>query len=369
MTTVHYPFDTRIFYKEALSLQNAGYNIVLVAPHNKNETVAGIRIISLKNIKNRFLRMLISPLAAYKKAKFENADIYHIHDPELLPAGRLLKRHGKTVIYDMHENLPKQILHKWWIKPYLRKCLALLASMSEKCLLSGIPVIFAEHSYKKDYLWINNYTTILNMPLKEWLNPSKKDDNFAGRITIGYMGKVSRIRGSEITIEALAALRHRGIEIKFECIGYAENTHKEKLLELCRKYSLHGITFHGHMPATKGWNIIGQCDICLALLHPIPNYIESYPTKLFEYMSLGIPVIASNFPLWREIIESNNCGICVNPLNPEEISEAIDKLASNPDLAAKMGRNGRRAVEERYNWRNEEKKLYEFYEKLLSVGN
>ena len=76
---------------------------------------------------------------------------------------------------------------------------------------------------------------------------------------------------------------------------------------------------------------------------------------MFEYMSSGVPVIASNFPLWREIIEGNNCGICVDPLNPTAIATAIDTLAKDPDRARQMGRNGQKAVLEKFNWSAEEK--------------
>jgi len=114
------------------------------------------------------------------------------------------------------------------------------------------------------------------------------------------------------------------------------------------------------MPAYEGWPIIAQCHVGLAVLHPIPNYVESYPTKTFEYMAMGLPVIASNFPLYREIVEGAECGICVDPLNPEEIAGAIRWIIDHPAEAEQMGKNGHRAVEERYNWGKEEKKLLSF---------
>lgn len=92
-----------------------------------------------------------------------------------------------------------------------------------------------------------------------------------------------------------------------------------------------------------------------------PNYVDAQPNKMFEYMSAGLPVIASNFPLWKEIIEGNQCGICVNPLEPKEIAAAIDWLTQNPEAAEQMGKNGRKAVEEKYNWQNEEEKLINLY--------
>ena len=82
---------------------------------------------------------------------------------------------------------------------------------------------------------------------------------------------------------------------------------------------------------------------------------------MFEYMAAGIPVVASNFPLWKEIIEENKCGICVEPANVEQISDAVNYLLNNPEEAQRMGANGRKAVEEKYNWNNEAKTLLQLY--------
>lgn len=86
---------------------------------------------------------------------------------------------------------------------------------------------------------------------------------------------------------------------------------------------------------------------------------------MFEYMSAGIAVIASDFPLWREIIEGNDCGLCVNPLDPQAIAAAIDTLAQDPERARKMGQNGQCAMQKHYNWGIEERKLLQLYRTIL----
>ena len=103
----------------------------------------------------------------------------------------------------------------------------------------------------------------------------------------------------------------------------------------------------------------------LVTLHPVINYLDALPIKMFEYMAAGIPVIASDFPLWREIVVGNQCGLCVDPMDPAAIARAIDHLAQHPDEACQMGENGRRAVLEKFNWAVEEKKLIQLYEDLL----
>ena len=113
-------------------------------------------------------------------------------------------------------------------------------------------------------------------------------------------------------------------------------------------------------------DVLGRSMAGLVTFHPAPNHIDAQPNKMFEYMSAGIPVIASDFPLWREIIAGNDCGLLVDPVNPAAIAEAIDTRVNNPDMAQRMGENGRRAVEARYNWGIEEQKLLAFYEQILT---
>jgi len=124
----------------------------------------------------------------------------------------------------------------------------------------------------------------------------------------------------------------------------------------------------GFVDRTGVREVLGRSMAGLVTFLPAPNHIDAQPNKMFEYMSAGIPVIASDFPLWREIIAGNDCGLLVDPLFPEKIAEAIDYLVTHPEDAERMGRNGRKAVLERYNWQNEERKLLEFYERVLGVS-
>jgi len=121
----------------------------------------------------------------------------------------------------------------------------------------------------------------------------------------------------------------------------------------------------GKVKHEEVYTILPRCHVGMAILHPTPNNIESVVTKLFEYMAVGLPVIASNFPLYKELIEGNNCGLTVDPLNPREIAQAVEYLIEHPDEARKMGENGRKAVVVKYNWETESKKLIDVYEDLL----
>lgn len=110
--------------------------------------------------------------------------------------------------------------------------------------------------------------------------------------------------------------------------------------------------------------LYGKARAGIVIYQPAANHIESQPIKMFEFMAAGLPVVASNFPLWREIIEGNKCGLSVDPQNAEAVRNACMELLNNPENAQVMGRNGKKAVDAKYNWTNEEKKLLELYESI-----
>ncbi len=364
MTSAHPPFDTRIFQKQCKSLAKAGYDVVLVAPHVRDEIVEGVRIRAVPKPKGRVERLTRTALLVYKAALEENAELYHVQNElELLFWAQLLRIRGSKAVYDMHENLLKSIPTKSWINPLFRPFVVFACMVLERLLMHEIPVIYAEHSYKKDYLWVAKHITVLNMPLTSQLQRIKETKYLTP--TLGYIGGVTPERGSIITLEALNILKEKGYHVNWDCIGPADKIHQKELFEIIDRYKLKGVQFRGYLLPAEGWRIIARCHIGLALLKPIPNYYESYPTKLFEYMTLGLPVIVSDFPLYRGIVEKEQCGICVNPESPEEIARAMQWLLDNPDEAETMGKRGRNATLEKYNWDREQSKLLDFYQSLL----
>jgi glycosyltransferase involved in cell wall biosynthesis len=232
--------------------------------------------------------------------------------------------------------------------------------------LSGLPVIFAEESYIKDYTWVSTKTVVMNMPLIEEIQSIKEEKN--NLPSLGYLGMVTEARGCIQILRALDLVKKEGVTVQWECVGRVEAGFKAEMLSLAKSYNLDGIRIWGNKDATEAWRIIARCHIGMAILAPHQNYVESYPTKLFEYMALGIPVIASNFPLYRTIVEGEQCGICVDPLRFEEIAQAILYLLKNPTIAAEMGESGKLAAEKKYNWNIEKLKLLDFYKQVLGAG-
>jgi len=359
MTSVHPPFDVRIFHKECKTLIKYGYEVTLIAQHDSDRFVDGVKIRALPRVKDRRRRMLQLPRLALRLALDEDADVYHFHDPELIPVGLALKKHGKKVIYDVHEDVPRQILDK----PYLSKSTAtFISSVFEKFENSAAKkfdfVITPRENVRErlvsmhaNVVVVNNYPVLEEMPeLPSW-------DNRAN--DVAYIGAISKERGILEMIEAIGM-----VDSTLHLAGIFE---QETLREAAERLpGWKKVVYYGYADRELVKKILGRVRIGLATLHPIPNYVYERPTKLFEYMAAGIPVISSDFPLCREVVEQNHCGICVDPLNPVEIADAIKYLLSHPDESSQMGQNGRHAVMNKYNWEIESQKLLNIYGELCS---
>ena len=359
-TSVHDPFDTRIFMKQCQSLLRAGHEVVVVAVHPRDEVVDGVRIRAVSAPQNRRERFLTTTRAVVRAALEESPDLVQLHDPELLPFAGSLRRGGAVVVFDMHENVPEALRTKEWIPAPARPLVAALYRTFERRLLTNMPVILAERSYETDYRWVETAVTVLNLPVSDKLVRIHEEKHATP--TVGYMGIVNRDRGVLTTGRALGLLRDEGVLVNFECVGRITDATAADLHHLAGG----GVNVHGPLPALAGWRLMAACHAGLALLRPVPNYLESYPTKLFEYMALGVPVICSDFPLYREVVEGAQCGLCVDPEDPHAIADAIRWVIEHPEEARQMGLRGRAAVLDRYDWKGQAERLLAFYAQVLS---
>lgn len=124
------------------------------------------------------------------------------------------------------------------------------------------------------------------------------------------------------------------------------------------------VRFIGRISRAEVNDLYGSARAGIVIYQPAENHYEAQPVKMFEYMAAGLPVIASNFPFWKKIVEDTKCGICVNPQDAQEVRAACEKLLSDPKAAQEMGKNGRQAVLACYSWESEEKKLMDLYNSL-----
>ncbi len=364
MTSVHPPFDTRIFYKECKALVEAGYAVTLIAQHEKDEVVDCIKIVILPKAKNRIHRMFGLTLKAFWFALGQKADIYHFHDPELLPVGALLKLfRNKKVIYDVHEDYRKQMLSKPYIPKIVRGEIALLVKIIEY-LFSKIfdGIITATDDILMNFSYYKRAISVKNFPIVSiFANVKIKNNNKRNIFNLVYIGGLAEIRGVTQIVRALE-LVDSNEQLRLTLYGKFSPANYESKVRGLKGFEK--VEYKGWIKFYDIPILFKNFDAGIVCLHPIPNYITALPVKLFEYMAAGLPVIASNFPLYKEIIEGNRCGLTVNPVEPKEIAAAIEYLIEHPAEAKKMGENGRKAVLEKYNWEVESKKLLKLYEEL-----
>lgn len=357
-TSVHPPKDVRIFHKECKSLAKAGYDVSLIVAGASNESVDGVKIIGVPiKSSSRWKRIFETTKKVYHKALEIDADIYHFHDPELLPFGLKLKKKGKKVIFDSHEFVGLQILTKNYIPKFLRKPLSFVYRKIESFICSRLDAIVEVCTvdgidYFKDIktrrIFLNNSPIISNTPLRE---------NKSGKKVV-HIGSLTRERG--ITDLAYAIKKTDATLVlagKFSSPQYQEEI--ESILGEQLEYK-------GCIPQEEVFNLLSECNIGISTLLNEGQYgtIDTLPTKIYEYMIAGLPIIMSDFPYLISFNNHNKIGICVDPANPTAIVKAINYIFSHPNEATEMGNKGKQIVNDTYNWQNESQKLLDLYSAL-----
>ncbi|WP_042143753.1 glycosyltransferase [Paucisalibacillus sp. EB02] len=364
LTTVHHPYDPRIYHKECKSLNRAGFDVTLIAQEaDEPSSTRDIKHIKLKKYDSRLKRMIFGTFDAYKKAKKLDADVYHFHDPELLPVGWLLKKKSNIVIYDIHEDYITSILQKDYLSKPIKKIIAKTYKFMEALFSHKLELCLAEKYYKDIYprgKCILNYPTINENILNQ------QRDNGMLENELLYTGNVTHVRGA--LIHAKLPLIDESIKVHFvgKCSRNVANEMYQVANNKKEKLVIEGLDRFVQKERIEECYLSKNWLAGIALFPPTEHYMKKELTKFFEYMSAGLPVLCSDFPVWKNFIETYQCGIAVDPYNDEEIKKAIDYLKSHPEEAKKMGENGKKAVLLSLNWNVEEKKLVSWYEELLT---
>lgn len=298
------------------------------------------------------------------KALKVNAKLYHIHDPELIPCGILLKLFGKKIIYDVHENFADDIYDKPWIK--YKKTLFFFFDLFEKIAAKLFYFILAEWSYQKRYSDLKaRYQVILNYCDISFFKPfhTANRDPFH----LFYIGIVLENRSIIEIIKAVHLLHKQKLPVHFHCVGELYSDLSKKIQTLPEYEQVKDfIHFHGRLSLDKGYELSTQMGIGLCLIHPMKNSMESFPTKMFEYMAIGLPQVVSNFPLYISVVEKHNCGLSANPLSPSDIASKVSTLIQQTDLRKKMELNALENAPQ-YHWDSEKEKLLKLYASILNI--
>lgn len=360
LSSVHKWNDTRIFYKECITLAKSGYDVYLVAPNAPTQTIDNVSIRGVEVKKSgRLNRIIFVSWKVLRKGLSTKSKIYHFHDPELIWIGIILRILGKKVIFDVHENVRAQIKDKEWV--VFPKFVAFMYSILEWISAKLFHIIIAEDSYETIFKGKTTVTKVLNYPNLEVFKSIRTQPSQENGIL--YVGLVSKLRGIFEIIDALKRLDDKGVQFHFHCVGpMFENIKTE--IEQNKNYQQikNNITFYGHLPVYEAYKLAEKSKLGVSILHPVPNYLRSYSTKIFEYMALGLPFIVSDFEIYN-FVKEKEVGFCVNPLSSEEIAEKMSLVLENKfDIEAMI----RREIEisETYSWKNQEINLIELYTKI-----
>lgn len=358
LTSAHPPMDTRVYFKQARTLAGAGHSVYLVA--RAGGDIRDVHYVPVPIPASRFAR-LVTCIQVLKRAAQLQCDVYHIHDPELLPGAVLLKLlTRKRLVYDVHEKVRKQILNRYWIPPWLRGTVARAYGAIERLCLPWVDhVVFA---YDEEHVG-SNVTIVRNYPILSMESESPPIRRGSAGPILVYCGTVAEIRGGLEMVEATALLRERFPYVELRVIGsfFPESFEARVRARVAELDLTDHVRLVGRVPLDTALREVEKCDLGLALPHPDPNLIDSPATKLFEYMWLRLPVVASNFAAWRAVIERFECGVAVDPLSPKSIADAIAALAADPERMRRLGENGKAAVLEHYSWQAEAQKLLAIY--------
>ncbi len=368
LSTVHLLHDVRLFQAEARTLARAGFEVTVIALEDTTDSETdGARTIPLPAQQNRLLRALQS-IRVLRLALRQRAELYAIHDPELLPAAvllRLLTR--RPVVYDVHEDVPAAIRSRLWLPRGLRPLTAWLYRFVERLSLPFIAGLsLADHAYEKYYRGLR-FETVLNYPLMTYADLYRPaGPSLGARPVLVYTGAIMRLRGLFEMLYLVQRLRRSFPSILLRLVGPVDSELVAERDEVVSRLGLApNVEFTGLVSHTQVHGYILDADVCLALLHPDPNYLRSLPTKMFEYMMMGRPVVVSDFPMWKDIVEDAECGYAVDPLDGDAAANAVQTLLGDDDRRVRMGEAGRRAVLERYSWEGEGRRLVGLYRELL----
>lgn len=366
LSTVHPSADPRIVYKIAPALARQ-YQVFCALPSaNERSADNTATMISLPYFRTLSLRLLFChPVVLWKFLRVR-PDLVHIFVPELLPVAFIFSLLGSRVIYEVQENLYK----KFSIKQYNNAALFRhLFRFFDHAARRHFHCIFTEQDYLQEYkelkytfALIRNYASVSFIDVHSGNNHVEN-----GPVRIFYSGVISMERSFDVLVAALAKLKTQYPDFQVHLFGPVR-LKKEEMKSLPGFADVQdNLIFHGYTDQKTALPYAANCIAGIALLKPVADYPDSYTTKLFEYMALKLPVITSDFPIYKEVVDKSGCGFCISPYDAEALYRKLRLLIEKPTLRAELADNGRKSVEINYNWVSEENSLISFYREILKT--
>lgn len=373
---MHPPRDKRVFDKEAVSLAQAGFEVVHLAPgEGECAHERGVEIMTYHRPKGIVGRMLQMP-QLYRLAAKIDADCYHCNEVDSWFVGVLLKlTRRKKVIFDVHEYYPSTFAESRfprWLRPFVASAVhfvfRVLIPFTDKLVFAKRSVAPAFSGSEEKQVLVQNFTRLAFQDGERQAETGRNLEGPKGTLTAIHLGLISRLRGWPQLLEALARVKSKNLHLSI--VGTFNDGSQVDFERRVAELGLEGrVKVEGWMPFEQAYQRIQSSDIGLVLFQPgIQNHVYALPHKMFDYMLVGLPVIAPDFAEEvASIIKETDCGILVDPSNPDEIAKALDHLVADAHERQRLGENGRRAVLERYNWETEAEKLVNMY--LGMVGD
>jgi glycosyltransferase involved in cell wall biosynthesis len=368
ISTVHPTFDQRIFHRECVTLADNGFTVTLIVHADHSGDRDGVRLTSLGPLQSGPFRLrVIDRLRETKKALrlalSSGGDVYHIHDPELLPVALALKRKtGARVIYDCHEDNVGYALQKTYIPRPLRRSIAALVSFYEKRAATRLDaVVTADEGLCRRFERLGAHAvTVYNFPRLDLFHEAPDVEK---SFDLVYHGSLPRYHIQECFAIDDALLR-RGRRVRWLLFGRFDDLRWAQE-QVAARGATQRFVLGGAIPAEQVAASVATARIGIIPLPDLPKFQHNIPTKLFEFMALGLPVVLSDLPPSRPFVGDGKCAVMVPPSDAEAYAEAIIGLLDRPERRREMGEEGRRRVMSRYNWSSEGEKLVGLYRGLL----
>ncbi len=369
-SSVHSIHDTRVFSRECLSLAKY-FDVTLIAIGNFSGQKQGVRIIGIPLAKTKLERFFGTTFKVFVSAIKTEADIFHIHDAEMLPFALVLGLLGKNVVYDIHENTKQDILLKPWLKQDLK---AKAARMYDALLkfssrfVHYIPVVANDQFLPIFHVKHKQYTVIQNFADVDEMRKYKVEDRLIlPNNHIFYVGMIKDMYYDfNVLIEAVHQLKQKGFIVFVHAVGYFGANVKHDFED--NKYwheVKEQIHFYGKLSMDSAYKISMQCKLGICLKNQPEEILVSHERKFFEYMAVALPSVFCQSKIYKDINDMYKIGEAIDLKSAEQMALAIQTILSNEDEYRLMQANCIKASEEKYNWKSQENLLVNLYESLI----